>query len=82
MVLITTSGSSGLPKLTIITDKMLLMQARPPDFGVPTVMFSFEPLRQSLDVLAKGGRIGAFSGSLARLHVRELRLCPTSRGQV
>lgn len=68
-MLLPTSGTSGLPKLTIITDSMLLGQAKPPDFAVETVMLSFEPLRQSLDLLAKGGRIGVYSGSMGRLLV-------------
>ncbi len=71
VMLLPTSGTSGLPKLTIITNSMLLAQCRPPDFGVDLVMLSFEPLRQSLDVLAKGGSIGVYSGTLERLLVRD-----------
>ncbi len=71
VMLLPTSGTSGLPKLTIITNSMLLAQCRPPDFGVDLVMLSFEPLRQSLDVLAKGGSIGVYSGTFERLLVRD-----------
>ena len=69
-MLLPTSGTSGLPKLTIVTEGMMKAQGRPPDFGVDIVMLSFEPLRQSLDVLVKGGQIGMYSGSMDRLLVR------------
>ncbi len=47
-----------MPKLTIVTEAMMRAQTTPPKFGVLCIMLSFEPLRQSLDVLVKGGRIG------------------------
>lgn len=44
-----------------------MTQVSPPKAAVVTVLLAHEPLRQSLDVLAKGGRIGVYSGSLQRL---------------
>jgi hypothetical protein len=76
-MLLPTSGSSGLPKLTIVTNRMLLQQVNVPQTGVLQVCYAFEPLKQSLDgmlvisisyfcltraVLSKGGRIGVYSG--------------------
>lgn len=49
VMLLPTSGSSGNPKLTILTNSMLLHQVVVPRQGRLTVMYSFEPLRQSLD---------------------------------
>ena len=80
IMLMPTSGTSGIPKLTIMTDSMMVQQANPAKTGKIMVMFSHEPMRQSLDLLAKGGRIGAYSGSLARLHEDIHLLRPTAFG--
>ena len=52
--LLPTSGSSGVCKLVIFTVEMLMAQYHPPKKAVETIMISHQPLRQSLDVLAKG----------------------------
>jgi hypothetical protein len=44
------------------------------------VMLSHEPLRQSLDVLAKGGRIGMWTGSQTRMFEDIKALRPTVFG--
>jgi long-chain acyl-CoA synthetase len=81
-LLLPTSGTSdGSPKLTIVTDGMLRQQARTVrNNRQPVVMLAYEPLRQTLDVLAKGGRIGVFSGSLDRLLEDAQALRPTVFG--
>lgn len=80
VMLLPTSGSSGAPKLTIVTSAMLMHQVHVPKQGAPLIMYSFEPLKQSLDVLSKGGSIGVYSGSLAHMldDCQELR--PTVMG--
>ena len=72
-----TSGTSGTPKLLIISDAMMLRQFTPPRFGVRTVVYSYQPIRQSFDTLVKGGAIGCWSGSLARLQDDMAALRPT-----
>ena len=72
-MLIPTSGSTGTPKLIIVTDSMMLRQFKPPSFGVRTVLYSFQPIRQSFDTLVKGGRIGLWSGNLGDLH-RDMKI--------
>ena len=79
IMLLPTSGSSGVPKLTIVTTSMLLHQVNVPKTGNLLVMYSFEPLKQNLDVLAKGGSIGVFSG-LSRISDDCRLLCPTTFG--
>ena len=66
-MLIPTSGSTGTPKLIMVTDKMMMRQFTPPSFGVRTVLYSFQPIRQPFDTLVKGGRIGLWSGDLGNL---------------
>ncbi|MDP2436493.1 MAG: AMP-binding protein, partial [archaeon] len=61
-MLIPTSGSTGTPKLSIFSYRMMATQLSPPQFGVQCVMLSHEPLRQSLDIISKGGRIACFRG--------------------
>jgi len=68
VMLLPTSGTSSSPKLTIFTDHMLRTQCQPPRHAVHTVMLAHELLRQSVDLLAKGGCVAVFSGSLAHLH--------------
>jgi fatty acid CoA ligase FadD9 len=79
-MLIPTSGSSGTPKLIIVTDAMMIRQFTAPTFGVRTVMYSFQPLRQSFDTVIRGGRIGLWSGDLGELHRDMAVLRPTHFG--
>ena len=79
-MLIPTSGTSGDPKLIMVTDAMIMKQFKAPSFGVRTVMYSFQPIRQSFDTLIKGGRIGLWSGDLGALHQDMLVLRPTHFG--
>ena len=80
VMLIPTSGSSGVPKLIIVSTAMMLRQFTPPDFGIKLVMFSYQPLRQSFDTLIKGGQIGLWSGDLARLEDDMASVRPTVFG--
>lgn len=79
-MLIPTSGSSGQPKLIIVTDAMMLRQFQAPSFGARTIMYSFQPIRQSFDTLIKGGQIGMWSGDLGALHHDMAVLRPTHFG--
>lgn len=54
LMLLPTSGSTGRPKLVMITEGMVLRQCVPPSFGALTVMVTFRPLRQSMDLVVKG----------------------------
>ena len=68
--LLPSSGSTGLPKLVAVTEASL--RRPPPRQGATAsatlmVVYAYEAMRQSHDVLLAGGRIGTFSGSLARL---------------
>jgi len=82
VMLLPTSGSSGIPKLCIVTDSMLLRRCRPPRFGAPMILYSRLPLRQSVDVLSSGGRIGVCSGGVDRLRDDLRLLRPTVFGDV
>jgi acyl-coenzyme A synthetase/AMP-(fatty) acid ligase len=70
--LLPSSGSTGLPKLIVVTEEMLrtkvlaAARAKRPLAGV-VVVYAYEAIRQSHDVLLSGGRIGFFSGSLERM---------------
>lgn len=35
--------------------------------AVQLVMYAFEPLKQSLDVISKGGSVGVFSGDISKI---------------
>lgn len=50
-MLLPTSGTSGAPKLTIVTHAMIRQQVRTPDHGTLLVMLSHQPFRQSFDIL-------------------------------
>lgn len=80
VMLLPTSGTTGPPKLTIVTDAMLRRSARTSEYGDLLVMIAFEPLRQSLDIFCLGGRIGVFSGSLDILSEDIEALRPTVFG--
>ncbi|KAH3756747.1 acyl-CoA synthetase [Pelomyxa schiedti] len=83
VMLLPTSGTTGNPKLIIMTDglnapskksnnknsEMLLHQVHSPQHVTSDalIMLAFEPLRQTLDVISKGGRIGVWSGSMGTL---------------
>ena len=80
MMLLPTSGSTGLPKLIIVTDQMVLRGCTAPKFGKRSVLLSFQPIRQSWDMLLKGGQIGVWSGQLSRMHFDMALLRPTVVG--
>ena len=80
IMLMPTSGSSGNPKLIMVTDRMIARQFVAPSFGVRTVMYSFQPIRQSFDTLIKGGQLGLWSGDLGALHHDMAVLRPTHFG--
>ena len=80
-MLIPTSGSSGgMPKLITVTDEMIVRQFAVPPFGGQTVLYSFQPIRQTFGTLIKGGRIGLSSGNGDRLHHEMAVLRPTHVG--
>ena len=79
-MLIPTSGSSGAPKLIVVTDEMMVRQFAVPQFGEISVVYSFQPIRQSFDTLIKGGSIGLWSGNLNNLHSDMAVLRPTHFG--
>ena len=80
VMLIPTSGSSGTPKLIMVSDVMMIRQFVAPKFGTRMVMYSFQPIRQSFDTLIKGGQIGMWSGDLGKLHQDMAILRPTHFG--
>jgi len=80
VMLLPTSGTSGLSKLTIVTNGMFKCSVSVSKFARLVVLFSYEPIRQSLDTLSKGGRIGLYSGSLDRMSQDILVLRPTLFG--
>lgn len=72
--LLPSSGSTGMPKLVVVTDGCVMRAARvaPPGrrsaaAAAPVVVYAYEAMRQSHDVLMQGGSIGFFSGSLSRM---------------
>ena len=72
--LLPSSGSTGMPKLVVVTDSRVMRAARaaPPgrrsaSAAAPAVVYAYEVMRQSHDVLMQGGSIGFFSGSLCRM---------------
>ena len=73
MKLLPSSGSTGLPKLVVITEAMIRPAAaaqgpaRQSVAQSAPIVLAYEAMRQSHDVLMQGGAIGLFSGSLGRL---------------
>jgi thioester reductase-like protein len=62
VMLLPSSGSTGVPKLTIVTDAMLSGQIVVPRLGADhCILASMSELNQTLDILCKGGRIGCAS---------------------
>lgn len=82
VVLLPTSGSSGNPKLCIVTDGMLRARCHVPRFGALMVVAARRPLHQSVDVLCNGGRIGICPGDVTRLSAQLRLLRPTAFGEV
>eukprot|EP01125_Pyxidicula_operculata_P005488 TRINITY_DN1943_c0_g1_i2.p1 TRINITY_DN1943_c0_g1~~TRINITY_DN1943_c0_g1_i2.p1 ORF type:complete len:1136 (+),score=323.52 TRINITY_DN1943_c0_g1_i2:186-3593(+) len=80
VLLLPTSGTSGVPKLTIVNQSMLMHQVSVPKRATFLVMYSFEPLKQSIDVLCKGGRIGVYSGHISNILQDCALLRPTVLG--
>ena len=79
--LLSTSGSTGMPKLTIMTNQMLTRGIYTGKAATePMVMYAIEPLRQSLDLLCRGGRIGIYSGRHDKLLEDIQSLRPTVLG--
>eukprot|EP01043_Picozoa_sp_COSAG02_P017771 COSAG02_NODE_814_length_16879_cov_4.389928_3_plen_1226_part_00 len=85
--LLPSSGTTGgAPKLTVVTegtlrDKILGAAAgSDPERSLAgtVVVFAYEVMRQSIDVLLQGGCIGFFSGSLTRIQDDCQRLRPTA----
>ena len=89
--LLPSSGTTGgAPKLTVVTEGTLrdkiLGAASGSGSGSGSarslagtvVVFAYEVMRQSVDVLLQGGCIGFFSGSLARIQDDCQRLRPTA----
>jgi long-subunit acyl-CoA synthetase (AMP-forming) len=80
--LLPTSGSTGLPKLTIVTDSMLRPRRGPLPDSAPAaecgVQLAYDLVRQPTDLLCAGGCIGVYSGSLDRLFQDCRALGPTS----
>ncbi|KAJ3279912.1 hypothetical protein HK104_001073, partial [Borealophlyctis nickersoniae] len=76
-ILLPTSGTTGLPKLTILPSSLLRMAS---DEHNLLVMYAHETFRQSLDVMSQGGRIGVWSGSADRIEEDTKILRPTIFG--
>lgn len=80
VMLLPSSGTTGAPKLTIVTDAMIRAQAVVPRMGADHVMLaSTSELNQTLDMLCKGGRIGSAS-SLGSIDDDLAALRPTVHG--
>jgi fatty acid CoA ligase FadD9 len=79
-MLLPTSGSSGRAKLTIVSEAMLLRQGAPPRVGARVVMLAHEQLRQSVDLLSKGGSVGVSCPARLRADLPLVR--PTVFGAV
>jgi fatty acid CoA ligase FadD9 len=82
-MLLPTSGTTGTPKLVCFTDAMLARTASQiPKQGSEMVLLAYQPLRQAVDVLSKGGRIACcdWGGSLEALLRAARRVRPTVFG--
>lgn len=64
--LLPSSGSTGLPKLIVVTEGAPPKPRGAHAAAAPPIVYAYEALRQSLDVVVQGGAIGFFSGSLER----------------
>jgi long-chain acyl-CoA synthetase len=85
--LLPSSGTTGgAPKLTVVTEatlwhKLMGTASRSGagrSMAGTVVVFAYEVMRQSHDVLMQGGSIGFFSGSLTRMQEDCQRLRPTA----
>ena len=80
-MLLSTSGSSGMPKLTVFTNERIrsnFHSAKP--VADQMVVLSIEPMRQSMSMLSKGGRVGIYCGRLDKI-MEDIRcLRPTVLG--
>ncbi|ELP93676.1 long-chain-fatty-acid CoA ligase, putative [Entamoeba invadens IP1] len=79
-LLLSTSGSTGIPKLVIETEKMLKSQLVETKGNIETITVSFTLIRQLGNILSKGGAIACYSGSLERLRKDILLVRPTFFG--
>ncbi|KAJ3049555.1 hypothetical protein HK097_009460 [Rhizophlyctis rosea] len=77
-ILLPTSGTTGPPKLSIIPSSHLA-RAPEPEHRL-TIIYARETLRQSLDILNQGGRIGVWTGSAERVEDDLKCLRPTMFG--
>lgn len=80
-MLLSTSGSSGMPKLTILSASRIqssFYAAKPVNDQMCTL--SIEPMRQSMDLLSKGGRCGIYCGRLDKIKEDIQCLRPTALG--
>ncbi|CAJ1448540.1 unnamed protein product [Effrenium voratum] len=77
--LLPSSGSTGLPKLISVTECGLFKPGTACNLqsAVDVVVYAYEAIRQSHDVLMQGGQIGVFSGSLDRILDDARALRPT-----
>ncbi len=82
-LLLPTSGTTGVPKLVCFTDAMMSRCASAvPKQGSDMVLLAYQPLRQAVDVLSKGGKIACcdWNGSLEGLLRAARRIRPTVFG--
>jgi fatty acid CoA ligase FadD9 len=81
-MLLPSSGSTGVPKLTITTDGMLLQQVVVPRMGGDHCLLAHQSeLNQTLDMLCKGGRIGTAT-ALDEIELDLKALRPSVHGAV
>ncbi|KAJ3040666.1 hypothetical protein HDV00_010559 [Rhizophlyctis rosea] len=77
-ILLPTSGTTGFPKLSILPSSFLARAPEPEHRLI--IIYAREPLRQSIDVLNQGGRIGVWSGSAETMEEDIKILRPTVLG--
>jgi fatty acid CoA ligase FadD9 len=81
-MLLPSSGSTGVPKLTITTDGMVMQQVIVPRMGADHCLLAHQSeLNQTLDMLCKGGRIGTAT-ALDEIELDLKALRPSVHGAV
>ncbi|KAL7714207.1 Long-chain-fatty-acid CoA ligase [Entamoeba marina] len=77
LVLLSTSGSTGEPKLVIQTHQMLCQSLAETKGNIQIITLAFTLIRQLQDLLSKGASIALYSGGMDRLREDILLVRPT-----
>ncbi|BFU22058.1 acyl-CoA synthetase, putative [Entamoeba histolytica HM-1:IMSS-B] len=79
-LLLSTSGSTGNPKLVIMNEQTLRNSLQPSQPNLQVITITSSLIRQPYDIINKGGSIACYSGSMERLREDIIMVRPTFFG--